>query len=74
MEHGTEKYIETVKYLSSLYDFLNGQFFNGVLDKPVITIQQDASNKAFGWFSVKRVWKETENDESKRNKPFRAVP
>ena len=56
MTNGTEKYIESVKYLSSLYDFLNGQFFNGTLDKPVITIQQDASNKAFGWFSVKKVF------------------
>lgn len=63
MEHGTEKYIESVKYLSSLYDFLNGQFFNGALDKPVITIQQDSNNKAFGWFSVKKVWKETDNDD-----------
>ena len=82
MENGTEKYIESVKYLSSLYDFLNGQFFNGTLDKPVITIQQDASNKAFGWFSVKKVWKETDNDEGQNeinlsaqflNRPIRQI-
>ena len=63
MEDGTGKYINAIKYLSSLYDYLNQQFFSGVLDKPVLTIQQDAKNKAFGWFSVKKVWKETDNDE-----------
>ena len=82
MTNGTEKYIESVKYLSSLYDFLNGQFFNGTLDKPVITIQQDASNKAFGWFSVKKVWKETDNDDGQNeinlsaqflNRPIRQI-
>lgn len=82
MEHGTEKYINSVKYLSSLYDFLNGQFFNGALDKPVITIQQDSSNKAFGWFSIKKVWKETDNDEGQNeinlsaqflNRPIRQI-
>ena len=63
MEHGTEKYIETVAYVSKLYDFLNEKLFDGFLKKPVITIQQDTNNKTYGWFSLKKVWKETEDDE-----------
>ena len=63
MENGTEKYIETVAYISKLYDFLNERLFDGFLKKPVITIQQDTNNKAFGWFSLKKVWKETEKDD-----------
>jgi hypothetical protein len=57
---GTEKYIETVKYLGKLYDFLDEKFFNGELKKPVITIQRDERNKSNGWWSLKKVWKWTE--------------
>ena len=63
MRNGTEKYIETVKYLGKLYDCLNAELFAGELDKPVITIQADEKNKAYGWFSLKKVWKENAEDE-----------
>ena len=63
MENGTKKYIDSIRYISKLYDFLNEKLFENALKKPVITIQQDSKNKAYGWFSVKKVWKESENDE-----------
>lgn len=63
MRNGTEKYIETVRYLGKLYDCLNGELFAGELDKPVITVQADEKNKAYGWFTLKKVWKETAEDE-----------
>ena len=63
MRNGTEKYIETVKYLGKLYDCLNAELFAGELDKPVITVQADEKNKAYGWFSLKKVWKENAEDE-----------
>lgn len=58
MENGTERYIETVKYLEKLYDYINGRLFGGSLEKPVITVQRDERNKAFGWYSTEKVWKE----------------
>ena len=63
MENGTKKYIDSIRYISKLYDFLNEKLFENALKKPVITIQHDSKNKAYGWFSVKKVWKESENDE-----------
>lgn len=57
MKNGTEKYIETVKYLGKLYDYVNGALFKNELTKPVITVQLDERNKTYGWWSVKKVWK-----------------
>lgn len=62
MKNGTEKYIETVKYLGKLYDYCNEKLFDDELVKPVITVQQDVKNKTNGW-SVKKVWKENDKDE-----------
>lgn len=63
MTNGTEKYIETVSYLAKLYDFCNEKLFGGELMRPVITVQCDMRNKAFGWWSVKKVWRENAEDE-----------
>lgn len=63
MRNGTEKYIDTIAYLSKLYDFCNEKFFGKKLKKPVITIQRDERNKSFGWWSIKKVWKENDKDE-----------
>ena len=62
MTNGTEKYIETVKYLGKLYDYINEKRFNSELDKPVITVQADEKNKAYGWFTTKKVWQESDKD------------
>ena len=62
MKNGTAKYIETVKYLERLYDFCNEKLFNNELDKPVITVQLDGKNKAYGWFTCGKVWKENDKD------------
>lgn len=63
MKNGTEKYIETVKYLGKLYDYINVKLFKNELIKPVITVQQDARNKFSGWWSCGKVWKENAEDE-----------
>lgn len=63
MTNGTEKYIDTVKCLGRLYDFINETLFNGELTKPVITVQRDERNKTCGWWSVKKVWRENTDDE-----------
>ena len=58
MKNGSDKYIEAVKYLGGLYDFLNRQFFGDELEKPVIAICPDGRNKALGWFVCGEVWRE----------------
>lgn len=64
MKNATEKYIKTVSYMSTLFDYCNSNLFHGELDKPVITVQQDSRNKTCGWFTVKKVWHERgENGE-----------
>ncbi len=63
MKNGTEKYIETVKYLERLYDFCNEKLFDNELDKPVITVQLDGKNKAYGWFTPHKVWQENDKDD-----------
>lgn len=63
MTNGTAKYIETVKYLEKLYDYCNDKLFNNELDKPVISIQLDSKNKAYGWFTFGKVWKESDTDD-----------
>lgn len=63
MEKATEKYISTISYLSKLYDYCNLKLFNSELVRPVITVQYDERNKTRGWWSVKKVWKENDNDE-----------
>lgn len=68
MKNATERYIKTVSYMSMLFDYCNTNLFHCELDKPVITVQQDARNKSNGWFTVKKVWHECgvnwENDEN----------
>lgn len=58
MKNGSEKYIEAVKYLGELYDFLNRRFFADELEKPVITVCPDGKNKAYGWFVCGEIWRE----------------
>lgn len=63
MKDGTKQYLETISWLGKLYNYVNDNLFYGELKRPVITVQTDDSNKAFGWFTLKRVWKESKDDE-----------
>ena len=63
MAIGVKQYLETVTYLSKMYDFFNEKLFGNKLEKPVITISPDEKNKAYGWITRDKLWKESENDE-----------
>ena len=63
MKDGTVQYLETISWLGKLYNYMNDNLFNSELKRPVITVQTDESNKAYGWFTLKRVWKENDEDE-----------
>lgn len=62
MKDGTKRYLETIGWLGKLYDYFNDQLFNGEFVRPVITVQTDEKNCAYGWFTLKKVWKESEDD------------
>ena len=66
MAIGAKEYIETITYLSKMYDFFNEKLFCGDLEKPVITISPDEKNKAYGWITRDKLWKESEMDKRKR--------
>lgn len=57
MKNASEKYVHSIEELGRLYDFLNKEFFESVLTKPVITIQDDPSNSSLGWFVPYKIWK-----------------
>ena len=46
---------------------LNTMYFNGELERPVISIQADNTSGAYGWISVNKVW------SSKDNKHYREI-
>ena len=63
MTNGTKRYLETIKWLGDLYDYVNDKLFKNELERPVVTVQADEKNKAYGWFTLGRVWKENDEDE-----------
>jgi len=48
------KYNRVAGYFNKLYDMLNNDFFNGEMERPVITIQ--STPKAYGHFSLYEAW------------------
>lgn len=48
------KYSRLAGYLEKLYDKLNATFFDGVLDRPVITIQ--SSSRSYGHYTLYDAW------------------
>ena len=63
MKDGTKQYLETIAWLGELYNYMNDKLFNCELKRPVITVQADESGRAYGWFTLKRMWKENPDDE-----------
>ena len=55
------KMSETIQNLETIFDKLNGLYFEGKLAKPVITVQ--STPRAYGHCSTKKIWKnEAENE------------
>ena len=63
MAIGVKQYQDTINYISEMYDYFNEKLFGGELVKPVLTISPDEKNKAYGWITRDKLWKENENDE-----------
>ena len=63
MQDGTKQYLETITWLSKLYNYMNDTLFKSELKRPVITVQADEKDRAYGWFTLRRVWKDGAEDE-----------
>ena len=44
-----------------MFRLLNAIYFNGELERPVITILTDVTSGAYGWISVAKVWSSKDN-------------
>lgn len=44
------------------FKLLNEKYFDGKLEKPVITILVDSTSGAYGWISTNKIWSTKDND------------
>lgn len=49
--------------LESLFDLFNDYYYNGELERPIISIQQDPKNSCYGWCTTYKAWSTTDNEE-----------
>ena len=56
MQDGTKQYLESITWLSKLYNHMNDTLFKSELKRPVITVQADSKDRAYGWFTLRRVY------------------
>lgn len=47
-----------IEELESLFSIFNKRFFNGALEKPVITVSPDRTRGAYGWCTLQKVWQD----------------
>lgn len=59
---GAMKMSETIQNLETIFDKLNGLYFEGKLAKPVITVQ--STPRAYGHCSTKKIWKNEAKNEA----------
>lgn len=59
--------LSAIDELQRTFKLLNGHYFNGELEKPVITILTDVTSGAYGWLTLGKVW------SSKDQKWFREI-
>ena len=62
MENASKRLVSSIEELGRLYDFLNKEFFESALSKPVITIMPEERKRSdvrvLGWFTDYEVWAE----------------
>lgn len=54
---------QVIGKLESLFSTFNGKFFNGELQKPVITVSPDTTRGAYGWCTSWKAWKQGDDSE-----------
>lgn len=61
-----------IEMLESLFSALNNRFYNGELQKPVITVSPDTTKGAYGWCTSWKAWKlaKDESEEAKEDEGY----
>lgn len=52
-----------IEKLESLFSTFNKRFYNGELEKPVITVSPDEGRNAYGWCTSWKAWKKAEDKD-----------
>ena len=61
--------------LETLFSKFNKAFFEGKLEKPVITVSPDHTRGAYGWCTGWKAWQDgTQGRRLLRNQPVRRIP
>lgn len=53
----------TIEKLESLFTTFNKRFYNGELEKAVITVSPDEGRNAYGWCTTYKAWKNQQDSE-----------
>ena len=56
MENATIRPV--IERLEQVFDTFNKEYYNSELERPVITVAQDTTSGAYGWFTTWRAWQE----------------
>ena len=56
-----------IEALETCFDRLNERFYNGELERTVITLSEGAKMRAYGWFVCAEVWHKDENKACELN-------
>lgn len=55
-----------IEKLETLFSKFNKKFYNGELDKPVITVSPDTTKGAYGWCTSWKAWGKATDDEEEQ--------
>lgn len=68
MKNASKRLVSSIEELGRLYDFLNKEFFESALSKPVITIMPEERKRhdvrVLGWFTEYKVWSEKSGERA----------
>lgn len=68
MKNASKRLVSSIEELGRLYDFLNKEFFESALSKPVITIMPEERKRhdvrVLGWFTAYKVWSEKNGERA----------
>lgn len=56
-----------IEKLETLFSKFNKEFYNGELEKPVITVSPDTTKGAYGWCTSWKAWGKAKEDEEQKD-------
>ena len=56
-----------IQKLEDLFEQFNNRFYDGKVQKPVITVSPDTTKGAYGWCTSWKAWKEKMDNEEEQD-------